>query len=44
MDIFEFTGKLFFEDVPKFLFEKLPEGIEETLENASDSIDKFLDD
>lgn len=44
MDIFEFTGKLLFEDVPELLFEKLPKGIEDTLENVSDSIDNFLDD
>lgn len=44
MDIFEFMGKTLFEDTPKFLFEKLPKDIEDTLEDMSDKIDEWLDD
>lgn len=51
MDFFEFTGKLLFEDTPKLFFEKIPQTIfedipdacEKTLDNISDTIDKFLD-
>lgn len=43
MDFFEFTGKLLFEDLPEALFEKLPKECEKTLDNISDTIDKFLD-
>ena len=50
MDLFEFTGKLLFEDVPDFLFDKLPElifeGIPEKtgnlLDKVSDKIDNIL--
>lgn len=42
MDIFEFTGKLIFEDIPELIIEKIPREAENVLENISDQIDKFL--
>lgn len=44
MDIFEFTGKLIFEDIPELLTEKIPRETGNILENISDGIDKFLND
>ena len=43
MDLFEFVGKTLFEDVPELLFKKMPRDVEKTLDNISDTIDKFLD-
>ena len=42
MDIFEFTGKLIFEDIPELITEKIPREAENVLESISDQIDKFL--
>ena len=43
MDLFEFTGKLIFEDLPTLVFEKIPEIVEDSLDKTSDAIDKFLE-
>ena len=42
MDIFEFTGKLIFEDIPELITEKIPREAENVLQSISDQIDKFL--
>lgn len=44
MDIFEFVGKIVFEDVPELITEKIPRKTGETLGNISEAIDKFLSD
>ena len=43
MDILEFMGKAIFEDIPEFIFDKIPRDTEKTLDNLSEAIDKFLE-
>ncbi len=44
MDIFEFVGKIVFEDVPELITEKIPREAGKTLDNISEAIDNFLSD
>lgn len=44
MDIFEFVGKIVFEDVPEIITEKIPREAGKTLDNISEAIDNFLSD